>query len=140
MTYPRNPSAPLTLASSAARDRTVDVLRAAFTEGRLTQDEFHERSGAALRARTHADLAVLIADVPVGPLPWQSMTLPTTAALQPVRSDDRRLTEDWRVRLTTTGALLLTCLGTIAVVLLALVIVVGAVLGGAPTQPGMPSP
>ena len=40
---------PAWLAGSADRERTVGVLRAGFTEGRLTQDELDDRVGAGLR-------------------------------------------------------------------------------------------
>jgi hypothetical protein len=61
---------PAWLAGSADRERTVGVLRAGFTEGRLTQDELNDRIGRAYAARTYADLWKLTADLPVGPLPY----------------------------------------------------------------------
>ena len=36
-------------AATADRERTVDVLKAGFAEGRLTQDEYNERMGRRLR-------------------------------------------------------------------------------------------
>ena len=63
---------PAWLAGSADRERTVGVLRAAFTEGRLTQDELDDRVGRAYAARTYSDLWTLIADLPAGPLPYPS--------------------------------------------------------------------
>ncbi len=53
--------------SRADRERTVDVLKAAFVHERLTEDELDDRVGRALRARTYADLATLTADIPAGP-------------------------------------------------------------------------
>ncbi len=53
--------------STADRERTLDVLKAAFAEGRLTQDEFEQRAGQAFSARTYAELAEITADLPVGP-------------------------------------------------------------------------
>ena len=58
---------PGTLAAAGDRERTTDVLKAAFTEGRLTKGEFDERTGRVLAARTYADLHALVADLPVGP-------------------------------------------------------------------------
>jgi hypothetical protein len=55
------------LAASADRDRTMDVLKAAYTEGRLTKGEFDERTARVLGARTYADLHSLVADLPAGP-------------------------------------------------------------------------
>jgi hypothetical protein len=50
--------------SDADRDRAVSELSEHFQDGRLTADEFDERSGQALRARTGADLAALFDDLP----------------------------------------------------------------------------
>ena len=50
--------------SHADREQAVDVLKAAFVEGRLTMDEFDLRVGQALASRTYADLAALTADIP----------------------------------------------------------------------------
>lgn len=51
-------------ASSADRERAVDVLKAGFAEGRLTQDEYNDRMGRAYAARTYGELAALTADLP----------------------------------------------------------------------------
>jgi hypothetical protein len=61
---------PAWLAASADRERTVGVLRAGFTEGRLTQDELEDRIARAYAARTYSDLWALTADLPAGPLPY----------------------------------------------------------------------
>jgi hypothetical protein len=55
------------LAAAADRDRTMDVLKAAYTEGRLTKNEFDERSARVLAARTYGDLNALVTDLPTGP-------------------------------------------------------------------------
>jgi DUF1707 SHOCT-like domain/Domain of unknown function (DUF4190) len=54
--------------STADRERAIDVLKAAFAEGRLSRDEFEHRSGQVYRSLTYAELAVLTADLPAGPL------------------------------------------------------------------------
>ena len=56
-------------AASADRERAVDVLKAGFAEGRLTQDEYNERISQAYAARTYGELAAITADLPAGPLP-----------------------------------------------------------------------
>jgi Domain of unknown function (DUF1707)/Domain of unknown function (DUF4190) len=56
-------------ASSADRERAVDVLKAGFAEGRLTQDEYNDRMGRAYSARTYGELVALTGDLPIGPLP-----------------------------------------------------------------------
>jgi Domain of unknown function (DUF1707)/Domain of unknown function (DUF4190) len=63
-------------ASSADRERAVDVLKAGFTEGRLTQDEYNDRMGRAYAARTYGDLAVLTADLPAGAFPVPAWPVP----------------------------------------------------------------
>jgi len=52
------------LASHADRDQTIDVLKAAFAQGRLTKDEFDARIGHALAARNYAQLAAVTAGIP----------------------------------------------------------------------------
>ena len=54
-------------ASDAERERAVDVLKAAFTEGRLSQDEYADRVGLVQLSKTYGDLAELVHDLPVGP-------------------------------------------------------------------------
>ncbi len=56
-------------AATADRERTVDVLKAGFAEGRLTQDEYNDRMAQAYEARTYGELAGLTADLPAGPMP-----------------------------------------------------------------------
>jgi hypothetical protein len=50
--------------SDAERDQAVAELSEHFQAGRLAQDEFEDRSGRALEARTGADLAGLFTDLP----------------------------------------------------------------------------
>jgi hypothetical protein len=53
-------------ASSADRDRAIEVLQRSFVEGRLDRDELDERLGQALISRFFADLMALVADLPSG--------------------------------------------------------------------------
>ncbi len=53
--------------SDADRDRAVTQLSGHFQDGRLTLEEFDERSSEALRAKTGRDLAGLFTDLPTGP-------------------------------------------------------------------------
>jgi len=53
-------------ASRADRERVVDLLKAAFVQGRLTKDELEARVGQAFASRTYAELAAVTADIPVG--------------------------------------------------------------------------
>ena len=60
------PGQPWMRASTADRDRVIDLLTAAYGEGRLTKDEFDERSAQALAGKTYADLSSVVADLPGG--------------------------------------------------------------------------
>ncbi|MET8540433.1 DUF1707 and DUF4190 domain-containing protein [Kitasatospora sp. NPDC004799] len=62
-------------AGHADRDRTIDVLKAAFAEGRLSVQEYEQRHEAVAAAQTYGQLAALVADLPSGP-----MTAPVAAA------------------------------------------------------------
>ncbi len=61
------PSSPALRASDADRDRVVEQLRAAVTDGRLDPAEFDERLDVALAARTIDALAPLTADLIAAP-------------------------------------------------------------------------
>jgi hypothetical protein len=51
-------------ASDEDRDRIVDRLHKAATEGRIASDELEHRVAAALKARTYAELEETVADLP----------------------------------------------------------------------------
>ena len=53
-------------ASDADREQVIDVLKAAFVQGRLTRDELDFRVGQALKSRTYAEQAAVVADLPAG--------------------------------------------------------------------------
>jgi hypothetical protein len=84
-------------ASDKERDSVVDVLRDAYTDGRLTLDEFDERMSAAYAAKTWTELRELTADLPVEPLlgadlnyrsqPAQPQSAPLTAGPRQARRD-----------------------------------------------------
>ena len=54
-------------ASNADRDRVVEFLNTAYSEGRLSRDEYDGRLENALSARTYADLDQIVTDLPVAP-------------------------------------------------------------------------
>lgn len=58
------------------REKVVAALRDHYAEGRLTLEEFDERSDAAYAARTFADLQPLMADLPHAPLQPPPATQP----------------------------------------------------------------
>jgi class 3 adenylate cyclase len=51
--------------ADADRDRTVTQLREHVVEGRLTLDEFSDRMGTALEAKTRGELDAVMADLPM---------------------------------------------------------------------------
>jgi Domain of unknown function (DUF1707) len=66
-------------ASTADRDRSVEVIKASFAEGRLTKEELDLRVGQVLVSRYFEQLMALTADLPVGPfgrLPAHPVTPP----------------------------------------------------------------
>ncbi|MFJ3665633.1 DUF1707 and DUF4190 domain-containing protein [Streptomyces sp. NPDC090106] len=68
---------PAMLASDADRERAVDVLRAGYGEGRLQKPEFDRRVERVYAARTVGELALLVGDLPQGPLA-QPLAVPRT--------------------------------------------------------------
>ena len=52
-------------AADADRDHAVEFLKLAYSEGRLSKDEYDGRLESALSARTYADLDRLVTDLPV---------------------------------------------------------------------------
>ena len=71
------------LAAAADRERTMDVLKAAFGEGRITKEEFDLRASRTMSARTYAQLGSVVADLPSGPsfgvMPYQGGYYPVVA-------------------------------------------------------------
>jgi len=51
-------------ASHADREQVIRTLKAAFVQGRLTEDELGERVGQVYTSRTYAELAEVTADIP----------------------------------------------------------------------------
>jgi class 3 adenylate cyclase len=60
--------------SDADRDNAVTLLREHLVVGRLTLDEFSERVGVALRARTRNDIASVMTDLPTLPVAAEEET------------------------------------------------------------------
>jgi hypothetical protein len=66
-------------ASHADREQVIGALKAAFVQGRLTEDELDARAGQAYTSRTYAELAEVTADIPAEPTraqaprdPWRA--------------------------------------------------------------------
>jgi len=85
-----SPSPPAQRASDADRDRVIELLRAAVTDGRLDPAEFDERLDKALAARTFDALTPLTADLIAAPGSVSALTLPTGG--RPAKPAAERLT------------------------------------------------
>ncbi len=69
--------------SDADRDRAMATLRAAFTDGRLTLDEFTDRLDHLMKARTQGDLSRITRDLAVAaPVPAAPASVPGSADVQ----------------------------------------------------------
>ena len=53
-------------ASHADCEQVINVLKAAFVQGRLAKDELHARVDQTFASRTYAELAAITADLPAG--------------------------------------------------------------------------
>lgn len=72
-------------ASDADREQVAERLRHAAAEGRLLTEELEDRLGAALSAKTYAELDAIVADLPTGEVGHRSRSgtparLPSPAA------------------------------------------------------------
>jgi Domain of unknown function (DUF1707)/Domain of unknown function (DUF4190) len=77
-------------ASDADRDRAINVLKTAFTEGRLTKDEYDTRVGQVFSARTYADLGAVTSDLPVPRAPLAPRQDPYALPHRPPRPTPAR--------------------------------------------------
>jgi hypothetical protein len=95
-------------AAHADRERAIEVLKAAFVQGRLTKDEFDSRVGQVLASRTYADLNPVTADIPAGLATVQPQRTPARAqARKPV---DKIRVAAWGA----SAGVVLSVLGTVA--------------------------
>jgi hypothetical protein len=81
-------------ASDQERESVVDVLRDAYTDGRLTLDEFSERTAAAYAARTRGELQDLTGDLPVQPVFGAGLPRPRPVAQLTPSAAQRRPRRD----------------------------------------------
>jgi hypothetical protein len=73
-------------ASHADREHVIDILKAAFVQGRVTKDEFDARVGQAFASRTYAELAAVTVDIPASQIADQSPSNPARAQGRPKMS------------------------------------------------------
>jgi hypothetical protein len=87
--YPRhNPKERSLRAANADRDAICDILRRQHVAGRLDTDEFAERYGRSLQAKTYAELDELIADLPADAEPVSALGAPVGRSPGGIRTDN----------------------------------------------------
>jgi hypothetical protein len=69
--------------SDADRDQAIAELSEHYQAGRLTTEEFEDRTGRALQARTTADLTALFTDLPRREAPMTGATATSAANTAP---------------------------------------------------------
>jgi hypothetical protein len=78
-------------ASHADREQTIEVLKAAFVQGRLDKHELDARVGRAFASRTYLELAAVTADIPPDPTPAKPVPArPLPARPLPARPQGNR--------------------------------------------------
>lgn len=101
-------------AAHSDRERTVDVLKAAYAEGRLTAEEYEQRFAAAYRAKTYGQLAQLVGDLPAGPM-VAPLGAPVPATFAPVPLAARPRSNQMATASLILGLLCLPTMGLLAV-------------------------
>ena len=74
-------------AADADRDRVVGFLGTAYSEGRLSKDEYDARMESAFAARTYADLDQLVADLPAARATMVPLAANTTVVTPVARTN-----------------------------------------------------
>jgi hypothetical protein len=115
-------------ASRADRERVIDLLKAAFVQGRLTRDEFDARVGQALASRTNWELAGVTFDIPaelIGALPRR----PPDRARRRISMNTAVTAGACLVAVAPAGLMAALLIGSwVAVVAVAVIIVIAAIL------------
>ena len=74
-------------AADADRDRVAAIVGEAYSEGRLSTDEYDARLDSALSARTYADLDQVVTDLPPAQATVPSPMASTTMVTSPARTN-----------------------------------------------------
>jgi hypothetical protein len=95
-------------ASTADRDRSLEVVKASFVEGRLTMEELDLRVGQVLVSRYFEELMALTADLPVGSFGRLPAHRVTPASRRGFEAATAALVLGWLMVLVAVGVVLLT--------------------------------
>jgi len=74
-------------AADTDRDRVAGILSTAYSEGRLSRDEYDARLESALSARTYADLDHVVTDLPAAQAAAPGTAALTTTVTPPARTN-----------------------------------------------------
>jgi hypothetical protein len=94
-------------ASTADRDRSLEVVKASFAEGRLTTEELDLRVGKVLISRYFEELMALTADLPAGPFGRLPAHRVTPASARKFDAGTAALVLGWLTVVIAVGAVLL---------------------------------
>jgi hypothetical protein len=84
--------------SDADRDRAIAELSEHYQAGRLSTEEFEDRTGRALQARTTADLAALFTDLPRREAPMTGATATSAPGTAPASAAPASAAKAWPAR------------------------------------------
>ena len=121
-------------ASHADREQAIDVLKAAFVQGRLDKDEFDARVGQAFASRTYAELTAVTGDPPavlIGAQParaWSPEPRGIRSSVRVIRVGTTLAACVWTVALVSGTALALTLALTFTLAYVGSLLLAGAVL------------
>ncbi len=123
-------------ASHADREQAIDVLKAAFVQGRLDKDEFDARVGQAFASRTYAELTAVTGDLPavlIGAQPaWVQARSPEARGIRSgvrvIRVGTTLAVGVWAVALVIGSPLALTLALTFTLAYIGSLLLAGAVL------------
>jgi DUF1707 SHOCT-like domain len=123
-------------ASHADRQQAIDVLKAAFVQGRLDKDEFDARLGQAFASRTYAELTAVTGDLPavlIGAQPslartWSPEARGIRSSVRVIRVGTTLAVGVWTVALVIGSPLALTLALTFTLAYVGSLLLAGAVL------------
>jgi Domain of unknown function (DUF1707) len=123
-------------ASHADREQAIDLLKAAFVQGRLDKDEFDARVGHAFASRTYAELTAVTGDLPAvltgaQPVPAQARSPEARgirSSVRVIRAGTTLAACVWALALVSGTALALTLALTFTLAYLGSLLLAGAVL------------
>jgi DUF1707 SHOCT-like domain len=123
-------------ASHADRQQAIDVLKAAFVQGRLDKDEFDARLGQAFASRTYEELTAVTGDLPavlIGAQPslartWSPEARGIRSSVRVIRVGTTLAVGVWTVALVIGSPLALTLALTFTLAYVGSLLLAGAVL------------